>query len=65
MVYFTNNKDKFLRNACCNRQTIHCLFATDTELSASEAANKYNVVANLYGNIVGTKGAGGTGKCIR
>ena len=60
MVYFTNNKDKFLKNTNLFPANLsNILFLTDTEF-AIDAAN--NTVMNLYGNIVGTKGAGGTGK---
>lgn len=60
MEYFKTNKDKFLKNANLFPANLsNILFLTDTEF-AIDAANKTTI--NLYGNIVGTKGAGGTGK---
>ena len=60
VAYFNGNKDKFLKNTNLFPANLsNILFLTDTEF-AIDAAN--NTTMNLYGNIVGTKGAGGTGK---
>lgn len=60
VAYFRDNKDKFLKNTNLFPANLsNILFLTDTEF-AIDAEN--NTVLNLYGNIVGTKGAGGTGK---
>ncbi|OTG78925.1 hypothetical protein B9T23_02335 [Acinetobacter terrae] len=60
VTYFKNNKDKFLKNTNLFPANLsNILFLTDTEF-AIDAAN--DTTLNLYGNLVGTKGAGGTGK---
>ena len=60
VAYFRDNKDKSLKNTNLFPANLsNILFLTDTEF-AIDAEN--NTVLNLYGNIVGTKGAGGTGK---
>lgn len=60
LAYFKTNQSKFLKNMDGFPANLaNILFLTDTEF-AIDAAN--NTTMNLYGNIVGTKGAGGTGK---
>jgi hypothetical protein len=60
LQYFKTNQSKFLKNMDLFPANLaNILFLTDTEF-AIDAAN--NTTMNLYGNIVGTKGAGGTGK---
>ncbi|WP_173913094.1 hypothetical protein [Acinetobacter sp. Marseille-Q1618] len=58
--FFYNNRDKYLNNIDAFPANLaNILFLTDASF-AIDAANKTEM--NLFGNILGTQGAGGTGK---